>query len=126
MLTAVPGLMRTGSYLKAKFKGDVRQEFVWFALVGNLPGFSVGAEYAARCIRRALENGRQVCTISLPAKLLIACEALMPDTTEAFSQAQIVYYCPEEMASNCGAASTHWPIVSCLYVSWKARGARFE
>lgn len=83
VLTAVPGLIRTGSYLNAKFKGDVRQEFAWFALIGNLPGFSAGAEYAARCIRRALENGRKVCTISLPAKLLIACEALMPDTTRS-------------------------------------------
>lgn len=83
VLTAVPGLMRTGSYLKAKFKGDAKQEFAWFGLLGNLPGFSVAAEYAARCIRRALENGRQVCTISLPAKLLIACEGLIPDTTRS-------------------------------------------
>ena len=80
VLTVVPGLMRTGSYLKAKFKGAAKQEFAWFGLLGNLPGFSVSAGYAAGCIRRALETGRHVCTVSLPAKILIACEALIPDT----------------------------------------------
>lgn len=80
VLTVVPGLMRTGSYLKAKFKGDAKQEFAWFGLLGNLPGFSVAAGYAARCIRRAFETGQHVCTVSLPAKILVACEALIPDT----------------------------------------------
>jgi short-subunit dehydrogenase len=83
VLTVVPGLMRTGSYLNAKFRGNARSEFAWFGLLGNLPGFSVAADYAARCIRRSIEKGRYVCTISLPAKVLIACEALLPDTFRA-------------------------------------------
>jgi len=80
VLTAVPGLMRTGGHLHAKFKGSAQDEFAWFSLLGNLPGMSVAAGYAARCIRRALERKMRVCTISLPAKILIACEALLPDT----------------------------------------------
>jgi short-subunit dehydrogenase len=80
VLTAVPGLMRTGGHLHAKFKGNAQDEFAWFSLLGNLPGMSVAAGYAARCIRRALERKMRVCTISLPAKILIACEALLPDT----------------------------------------------
>jgi short-subunit dehydrogenase len=79
VLTVVPGLMRTGSYLNAKFKGEPQKEFAWFGLLGNLPAFSVSADYAARQITQALERGRRVCTISLPAKLLIALETLAPE-----------------------------------------------
>jgi NAD(P)-dependent dehydrogenase (short-subunit alcohol dehydrogenase family) len=87
VLTVVPGLMRTGSYLQAEFKGDAKHEFAWFGLLGNLPGFSVAANYAARCVRRALENGQHVCTISLPAKVLVACETLLPNTTRTMLSA---------------------------------------
>ncbi|MGA8027862.1 MAG: SDR family oxidoreductase [Bryobacteraceae bacterium] len=86
VLTVVPGLMRTGSYLNAEFKGKARQEFAWFGVLGNFPGFTVAAEYAARCICKALENGRSTCTISLPAKLLIAWEAVMPETARMMLQ----------------------------------------
>jgi short-subunit dehydrogenase len=81
VLTVVPGLMRTGSYLQAQFKGEPKQEFAWFGLLGNLPGFSVAADYAARSIREAVEQHKHVCTISLPARILIACDALIPETT---------------------------------------------
>ncbi|HZQ53114.1 MAG TPA: SDR family NAD(P)-dependent oxidoreductase [Bryobacteraceae bacterium] len=79
VLTVVPGLMRTGSYLNAKFKGEPQKEFAWFGLLGNLPAFSVSAGYAARQIANALERGRRICTISLPAKLLIVLETLAPE-----------------------------------------------
>jgi len=52
-------------------------------LLGNLPPFSVAADYAAACIRRAVENKRYTVTISVPAKLLTAAEALLPETTRA-------------------------------------------
>ena len=75
--------MRTGSYLNAEFTGAAKQEFAQFSLLGNLPPFSVAAEYAAARVRRALEKQRYMCTISVPAKLLIAAETLLPDTTRA-------------------------------------------
>ncbi len=81
VLTVVPGLMRTGSYLNAQFQGDSKNEFAWFGLLGNLPGFSVAADYAAERIRESFESGRKLCTISLPAKILVACEALAPEAT---------------------------------------------
>ena len=83
VLTVVPGLMRTGSYLNAEFTGSAKQEFAQFSLLGNLPPFSVAADYAAARVRRALETQRYTCTISIPAKLLIAAEALLPETTRA-------------------------------------------
>ena len=83
VLTVVPGLMRTGSYLNAEFAGGQKEEFAWFGLLGNLPGFSVAADYAARCVRNALEGQEYTCTISLPAKILIASETLLPEVTRA-------------------------------------------
>ena len=79
VITVVPGLMRTGSYLNAEFKGKAKNEFTWFGLLGNLPGFSVSAGHAAREIKHAMETGKRVCTISLPAEILIALETLAPN-----------------------------------------------
>jgi NAD(P)-dependent dehydrogenase (short-subunit alcohol dehydrogenase family) len=80
VLTVVPGLMRTGSYLHAKFGGKPKKEFTWFGLLGNMPGLTVSADYAARQIISALDRKRYNCTISLPAKLLVGAEAIIPDT----------------------------------------------
>ncbi len=82
VLTVCPGLMRTGSYLHGEFKGKVEDEFGWFSLLGNLPGFSVAADYAARQIREAAESRKHNCTISLPAKILIGVDALLPELTQ--------------------------------------------
>lgn len=81
VLTVVPGLMRTGSYLNAKFGGQAKKEFTWFGLLGNMPGLTVAADTAAREILTALEKNEFNHTISLPAKMLVGAETLMPDTT---------------------------------------------
>lgn len=81
VLTVVPGLMRTGSYLNAEFRGTAKNEFAWFSLLGNLPGFSIAAEYAAKRIVAAMKRRRQTCTISLPANILIRSEAMFPEST---------------------------------------------
>jgi short-subunit dehydrogenase len=80
-LTVVPGLMRTGSYLNAQFKGEAEKEFGWFGLLSNTPGVSVSVESAARAIREAIEKRKYTCTISLPANALIRSEACFPETT---------------------------------------------
>lgn len=86
VLTVTPGLMRTGSYLKAEFKGKKDQEFTWFSLLGNLPALTVPAAEAARSISEALQRRQQVCTVSLPAKVLIHSEALLPEATRGIMQ----------------------------------------
>ncbi|MBV8550516.1 MAG: SDR family NAD(P)-dependent oxidoreductase [Acidobacteriaceae bacterium] len=88
VLTAIPGSMRIGSYLNAQFKGDARNEFARFAILANLPCFSIAAGYAARRARQALERESNMCTISLPAKFLVACEALAPVFPELSRKAQ--------------------------------------
>ncbi len=83
VLTVAPGLMRTGSYLNANFGGQANKEFTWFGLLGNLPGLSIAAETAANEIVEALDKKQYMQTISLPAKILAASEALLPDTTRS-------------------------------------------
>ena len=45
--TVVPGLMRTGSHLQARFTGRAEEEFTWFSLGASLPVISMDAERAA-------------------------------------------------------------------------------
>jgi short-subunit dehydrogenase len=94
VLTVTPGLMRTGSYLQAQFKGDREKEFAWFSLLGNLPGITVSAQDAARSIRQALRRREHLCTISLPAKLLIYSETLLPEATRTLMQIVSTQFLP--------------------------------
>jgi short-subunit dehydrogenase len=56
--TVVPGLMRTGSHLRARFTGQADKEFTWFALGASLPLVSMDAERAARQIITAVRQRR--------------------------------------------------------------------
>jgi NAD(P)-dependent dehydrogenase (short-subunit alcohol dehydrogenase family) len=79
--TVCPGLMRTGSSLRASFKGRHRAEHGWFALAGNAPLLSVNAERAARKILKACRRGQAVLTLSPQAKLLASLHGLFPGLT---------------------------------------------
>jgi hypothetical protein len=56
--TVVPGLMRTGSHLQARFTGQASKEFTWFGLGASLPVISMDAERAARQIVQAVRARR--------------------------------------------------------------------
>ncbi len=114
VLTVVPGLMRTGSYLNAEFAGGQKEEFAWFGLLSNLPGFSVAADYAARCIRQALEGEAYTCTISLPAKLLIASETLLPEMTRGICAA-ISQVLPQQSGMDASKGKTLNPALGVLF-----------
>ena len=79
--TVSPGLLRTGSHVQAKFKGQHAKEFDWFATSDNVPGFSVSSEYAAREIVEACRNGRA--SLTFPAQMRAAeiGQALFPNLT---------------------------------------------
>jgi NAD(P)-dependent dehydrogenase (short-subunit alcohol dehydrogenase family) len=81
--TVCPGLMRTGGPMHALFKGRHESEYAWFAALDALPPSSISAERAARSIVRALRQGRARVTLSLPAKLCVAADALSPALTAA-------------------------------------------
>jgi short-subunit dehydrogenase len=79
--TVVPGLMRTGSHLRAFFKGDQRKEFAWFAVAASLPGLSMDARRAARRAVRAGLAGRAELVLTPAAKLAVRVHGLFPGTT---------------------------------------------
>ena len=79
--TVWPGLMRTGSPRNAFMKGRHEAEYAWFAISDSTPGLSVSAEHAARSIIDACRHGDPELTISVPARLAIWIDALMPSIT---------------------------------------------
>jgi NAD(P)-dependent dehydrogenase (short-subunit alcohol dehydrogenase family) len=76
-----PGLMRTGSHLQARFRGDVRREFALFALVNGLPGTSMGAERAARTVVSAMQRGDAEVVLPWSVRQAARVSALAPNVT---------------------------------------------
>jgi short-subunit dehydrogenase len=81
--TVVPGLMRTGSYRHAQFKGDLKREYGWFAVASSMPGLSMNAQRAARQVVRAMRRGKREVILSAPAKLGVRLHGLAPATVVA-------------------------------------------
>jgi len=79
--TICPGLMRTGSPRNAQFKGQHRAEYAWFTLSDSLPGFTIGAESAARKILDACRYGESEVVLSWPAKLAVLLHGIAPGLT---------------------------------------------
>ncbi|HEY9721435.1 MAG TPA: SDR family NAD(P)-dependent oxidoreductase [Oscillatoriaceae cyanobacterium] len=77
----LPGLMRTGSALNARFKGPARNEFTWFGVLASTPLTTMDAERAAERIVTALKRGEAEVTLSWQAKVLGLAHDLFPSTT---------------------------------------------
>lgn len=82
--TVTPGMMRTGSQVNAKFKGDHGAEFTWFSLSTALPLAAVEADRAAAKIVDACRHGQAALIIGLPARIAIIGNALFPSLTGEF------------------------------------------
>jgi short-subunit dehydrogenase len=77
--TVVPGLMRTGSFLSAWFKGDrAALEYGLFAPLSGTPVTTVSAERAARRIAGAVRRGDAEVTLGLQALLAARASGLAP------------------------------------------------
>jgi NAD(P)-dependent dehydrogenase (short-subunit alcohol dehydrogenase family) len=81
VVTIAPGLMRTGSYQNAWFKGNQDREAAWFGLSSSLPGFTISGERAAREIVDATRRGESERILSAPANLLSMFHGLFPGAT---------------------------------------------
>ena len=81
--TIAPGLLRTGSHLKAQFKGKHADEYAWFALAAATPVVSIGVERAARSIVRSTEDGKGEAILSLPANVLARIHGMSPNLSGA-------------------------------------------
>ena len=79
--TVCPGLMRTGSHVKARFKGRHEQEFAWFAASSASPLASMSSSRAARKIVRACQVGQPFLILTPQARALQLMHALAPSTT---------------------------------------------
>lgn len=79
--TVVPGLMRTGSPRNAEFKGKNQLEYAWFSISDSLPVASMDADRAAHQIIEAMKSGEVEITLTAPARLAAAADALFPEFT---------------------------------------------
>lgn len=76
-----PGLMRTGSFVQADFKGDHEREARWFTLSSTSPLATISARRAARQIVKCVAKGETSKVLSVPAKVLERFHALFPAGT---------------------------------------------
>ena len=76
--TVTPGLMRTGSQIHAKFKGDHPAEYKWFDWSRRLPLASISVERAAGKILSACRRGKPTLIMPWSAYFIIAANALFP------------------------------------------------
>jgi len=81
--TVCPGLMRTGSFFNAWFKGQHRREFAWFAIADSAPVLSIDGRRAAAQVVDAARHGDAELVISWPARLAILASAALPRTMAA-------------------------------------------
>jgi NAD(P)-dependent dehydrogenase (short-subunit alcohol dehydrogenase family) len=79
--TVVPGLMRTGSYVNAYFKGRTQAEKSWFSVASSLPLLAKDARRSARQIVNAVRAGKAELTITPQAKLLAIVNGVAPGMT---------------------------------------------
>lgn len=79
--TVIPGMMRTGSHLDAKFKGDHESEYAWFAASARLPFVSIDAERAADRVLKACRRGRASLTMPMATRVLALANAIFPNLT---------------------------------------------
>jgi NAD(P)-dependent dehydrogenase (short-subunit alcohol dehydrogenase family) len=80
--TVCPGLMRTGSYVHARFRGDRRHEIDWFGVASSAPGLTIGARAAARRIVAACRRGDPYLDFNWSAALASRLAGAAPATTE--------------------------------------------
>jgi short-subunit dehydrogenase len=87
--TVVPGLMRTGSHLQARFTGQADKEFTWFSLGASLPLISMDAERAARQIIEAIRARRAEIILTPAGQVVSRLADLAPGlTSEVLHQVQ--------------------------------------
>jgi NAD(P)-dependent dehydrogenase (short-subunit alcohol dehydrogenase family) len=77
--TVTPGMMRTGSDVNARFKGDHAAEYAWFSISAALPFVSINAERAAAQIIAACRRGLPALTIPFVTRATLLGHALFPN-----------------------------------------------
>ncbi len=81
--TVCPGLMRTGSQVRALFSGNREEEYRWFSLGAALPGVSIAAQRAAKQVVHAAARHATEIMITPQAALAARVMGLLPACTQA-------------------------------------------
>ena len=76
--TVIPGLMRTGSFPKAYFKGDAARELAWFRALSTSRFTAMSARRAARRIVAAVARGDAQLVLGVAAKFGRLTTVLVP------------------------------------------------
>jgi short-subunit dehydrogenase len=97
-----PGMMRTGSPFNAWFKGRHRDEFTWFIISDSIPGMSIHSSRAASQIIDACRHGDAELVITLPAKLAVIANALMPESVAMMMALANRFVLPEATGDSAG------------------------
>lgn len=96
--TVTPGLMRTGSYVNARVRGQHREEARWFSLSATNPLSSKSADRAATQILDATRRGRATCTPGWQARAAHVTSAAMPELAAMISAFAVEYVLPRPSA----------------------------
>jgi NAD(P)-dependent dehydrogenase (short-subunit alcohol dehydrogenase family) len=78
VVTVVPGLMRTGSYMNALYKGQHESLYSLFSVLANSPLTSMDAGRAARQIVQATRRGDAEFVVTNQAKLMSRAHGIAP------------------------------------------------
>lgn len=117
--TVAPGLMRTGSHVNAKFKGNHDAEFAWFSASAGAPLISMDADRAARKILAACRRGQPSLTLTFAARSAVAGNALFPNLTGYAMK--IVNRLLPDVADESGEQSRPGSELSRLAPAWMTR-----
>lgn len=79
VVTVLPWLMRTGSFLHAEVKGRREKEARNFTLAASLPLLTLSADRAAARMLRALDRGERFVTVGIAGKVARLGFALLPN-----------------------------------------------
>jgi NAD(P)-dependent dehydrogenase (short-subunit alcohol dehydrogenase family) len=79
--TVIPGLMRTGSFANAEFKGlDPATEFQWFSTMAQSHSTTLDGRDAARMIVDAAQHRKPEIILGWQARMLALAKAMVPST----------------------------------------------
>jgi len=83
IMSVVPGLMRTGSHVHARFRGRPEAELGWFGTSAMMPLLSIDADRAARRIVRGIRRGADEVVLTPAAYVVGRTRDLFPSLWSA-------------------------------------------
>lgn len=103
--TVTPGLMRTGSYVNVRLRGQHGDEFRWFAAMIATPLTSMQTRRAAAQIINAARRGKATVTPGWQARLAQAMVSVAPNTLDAVNAATDRWLLPRPAPNGDGDAA---------------------